>query len=214
MEMNFWTLHGRNWELQLIAERITGAEPRSVVVAGPGGVSKTRPAREALAAAKRSGRVTRWAVGTSAAATIPLGAVAHSLPALGTSSGTLTLLQRAGVAIADQAEGHWLVLVIDDAHLLDGLSVTLMHQLVLTRAACLLLTVRTGNPDPDPVVTLCKSGVAGRLELQQLHRAKRDRLDAQAAIPPRAVSEVATIYPSDRLGVAGAETVIGGPRCQ
>lgn len=126
MEMNFWTLHGRNWELQLIAERITGAEPRSVVVAGPGEVSKTRPAREALAAAKRSGRVPRWAVGTSAATTIPLGAVAHSLPALGTSSGTLTLLQRAGVAIADQAEGHWLVLVIDDAHLLDGLAETVI----------------------------------------------------------------------------------------
>lgn len=152
MEMNFWTLHGRNSELQLIAERIPGAEPRSVV------------------------RVTRWAVGTSAAAAIPLGAVAHSLPALGTSSGPLTLLQRSGVAIADQAESHWLVLSIDDAHLLDELSVTLMHQLVLTRVACLLLTVRTGKPDPDPVVTLCKSGVAGRLELRQLHRAKMDRL--------------------------------------
>ncbi|MGH3775407.1 MAG: LuxR C-terminal-related transcriptional regulator [Pseudonocardiaceae bacterium] len=167
---------GRDSELQFIAERMTGLEQRSVVIAGPAGVGKTRLAREALAAAKRSGRSTRWAAGTSAAAAIPLGAVAHLLPALGTASDPFTLLQRAGAAIADQGKGHRLIVGIDDAHLLDELSVTLVHQLALTRTACLVLTVRTGEPAPDPVVTLWKNGLADRLELQQLPRVELDRL--------------------------------------
>ncbi|MGH3946028.1 MAG: helix-turn-helix transcriptional regulator, partial [Pseudonocardiaceae bacterium] len=155
---------------------MTGLEQRSVVIAGPAGVGKTRLAREALGAAKRSGRSTRWAAGTSAAAAIPLGAVAHLLPALGTASDPFTLLQRAGAAIADQGKGHRLIVGIDDAHLLDELSVTLVHQLALTRTACLVLTVRTGEPAPDPVVTLWKNGLADRLELQQLPRVELDRL--------------------------------------
>jgi len=35
------------------------------------------------------------------------------------------VLQRAGAAIADQGKGHRLIVGIDDAHLLDELSVTL-----------------------------------------------------------------------------------------
>lgn len=162
--------------MQFIAERLTGGETRSVVIAGPAGVGKTRLAREALAAAKRGGRVTRWAAGTSAAAAIPLGAVAHLLPAVGTVSDPLTLLQRAGAAIAEQGKGHRLVIGVDDAHLLDELSVTLLHQLALTRTACVVLTVRTGEPAPDPVVTLWKNGLADRLELAQLSRVAMDRL--------------------------------------
>jgi DNA-binding CsgD family transcriptional regulator len=88
----------------------------------------------------------------------------------------LTLLQRAGAAIAEQGKGHRLVIGVDDAHLLDELSVTLLHQLALTRTACLVLTVRTGEPAPDPVVTLWKNGLADRLELAQLPRAAMDRL--------------------------------------
>jgi len=176
MRTDSWTLTGRDSELQFIAERLTGGESRSVVIAGPAGVGKTRLAREALAVAKRGGRVTRWAAGTNAAAAIPLGAVAHLLPAVETVSEPLTLLQRAGAAIAEQGKGHRLVIGVDDAHLLDELSVTLLHQLALTRTACVVLTVRTGEPAPDPVVTLWKNGLADRLELAQLPRAAMNRL--------------------------------------
>lgn len=176
MRTDPWTLTGRDSELQFIAERLTGVESRSVVIAGPAGVGKTRLAREALGAAKRGGRATRWAAGTSAAAAIPLGAVAHLLPAVETVADPFTLLQRAGAAIAEQGKGHRLVIGVDDAHLLDELSVTLLHQLALTRTACVVLTVRTGEPAPDPVVTLWKNGLADRLELAQLPRTAMNRL--------------------------------------
>ncbi|HEY2724945.1 MAG TPA: LuxR C-terminal-related transcriptional regulator [Pseudonocardiaceae bacterium] len=171
-----WKFLGRDSELRFIADHVTAAEPRSVVVAGPAGVGKTRLAREALAVAQRSGRPIRWAAGTSAATAIPLGAVAHLLPSVETASGPLAVLQRAGAAIADGGRGNRLVVGIDDAHLLDELSMTLVHQLALTRAASLVLTVRTGEPAPDPVVTLWKDGLAERLELRQLARAEVDRL--------------------------------------
>ncbi|HEU0127182.1 MAG TPA: AAA family ATPase, partial [Pseudonocardiaceae bacterium] len=172
-----WPLAGRDSELTFIADRIAGEQSRSVVIAGPAGAGKTRLAREALTSAQLSGRPTRWTAATSAAAGIPLGAFAHLLPAIETAADPLALLQRAGTAIAD-GSGQRLVVGIDDAHLLDELSVTLVHQLALTGAACLVLTVRIGEPVPDPVVTLWKDGLADRLELQPLPRAEVDRLVA------------------------------------
>ncbi|MGH4023384.1 MAG: AAA family ATPase, partial [Pseudonocardiaceae bacterium] len=173
MSADSWTFVGRDSELQFISGHLE--EVRSVVIAGPAGVGKTRLAREALTAAQHHGRPARWVAGTSAAAAIPLGAFAHLLPALEAVSDPFALLQCAAAAItADTRERP--VVGVDDAHLLDELSVTLVHQLALTRAVCLVLTVRTGEPAPDPVVTLWKDGLADRLELQPLPRAEVDRL--------------------------------------
>ena len=54
------------------------------------------------------------------------------------------------------------VIGVDDAHLLDELSATLVHQLVLRRAASVVLTLRSGEATPDavtalPVVPVCQS---------------------------------------------------------
>jgi DNA-binding CsgD family transcriptional regulator len=57
------------------------------------------------------------------------------------------------------------VLFVDDAHLLDDASATLIHQLAYTDAAFVLVTVRTGEPAPDPIVALWKDGITERMEL-------------------------------------------------
>jgi DNA-binding NarL/FixJ family response regulator len=57
---------------------------------------------------------------------------------------------------------------VDDAHLLDEVSAVLVHQLVLRRAASVVLTLRTGETAPDAVTTLWKDGHLPRLELQPL----------------------------------------------
>ena len=75
------------------------------------------------------------------------------------------LLRRYVQAVVEGAEGRPLVVFVDDAHLLDAGSATLVHQLALTRAATVVATVRSGEAVPDPVVALWKDGPAERIEV-------------------------------------------------
>jgi DNA-binding CsgD family transcriptional regulator len=172
-----WPLAGRREELALFEEALTTAGTSGVVLAGAAGVGKTRLAREALLAAQTNGWTTRWAVATRAAASIPLGAVAHLLPG-GPAAGAsqLELLRAAAALLTKGTAGAPLALAVDDAHLLDDASAALVHQLAATESAFVVVTVRSGAPAPDPVVALWKDGLAERLEVQALSRAEFDEL--------------------------------------
>jgi len=107
---------------------------------------------------------------------VPLGALAHLIPAVDTVSDPFVLLQRAASAIAGDETGVPPVLAVDDVHLLDPLSVTLLHQLAAGGAVTLVLTVRTDGAVPDPVASLWKDGLATRIDVTPLGRADTDRL--------------------------------------
>jgi DNA-binding NarL/FixJ family response regulator len=136
------------------------------VLAGPAGVGKTRLAREALDAAEQRGALTRWAVGTVSARGLPLGAFAATLGVVGTDPARL--VRQASEALLAGAGRAGVIVGVDDAHLLDELSAVLVHQLVLRRAASVVLTLRTGETAPDAVTALWKDGHLPRLELQPL----------------------------------------------
>jgi DNA-binding NarL/FixJ family response regulator len=163
-------LLGRDAACQVIVGALDADPPGNLVIVGPAGVGRTRLAREALSLAQSQGHATRWAAGTRAAARVPLGALAHLLPAMDTGADTLALLQQATNAIVGDRAGPPRVLGVDDVHLLDPLSVTLLHQLAAGGAVSLVLTVRTGNAVQDPAATLWKDGLATRIELQPLQR--------------------------------------------
>jgi DNA-binding NarL/FixJ family response regulator len=169
-------LLGRDAACRVIGGALDADPPGNVVIVGPAGVGRTRLAREALFLAEGKGRPTRWAAGTRAAARVPLGALAHLLPAVETGADTLALLQQATRAIVGDCAGAPRVLGVDDVHLLDPLSVTLLHQLAAGGAVSLVLTVRTGNAVQDPAATLWKDGSATRIELQPLQREDAERL--------------------------------------
>ena len=69
-----------------------------------------------------------------------------------------------------------LLLVVDDAHFLDDVSATLVHQVVTAAAIPVLLVVTSGMPVPDAVVTLWKDNWASRVELVALARFETGRL--------------------------------------
>ncbi len=163
-------LFGRDAACRVILDAWGADAAGNLVIVGPAGVGRTRLAREALSLAEDQGRSTRWAAGTRAAAQVPLGAFAHLLPALDTGADTLALLQQATRVIVGDRAGPLRVLGIDDVHLLDPLSITLLHQLAAGGAVRLVLTVRTGNAVQDPAATLWKDGLATRIELQPLQR--------------------------------------------
>jgi DNA-binding CsgD family transcriptional regulator len=186
-----WPLTGRDAELGVLRDTLrTGVGRACVVVAGAAGVGKTRLARELAAGAEGSGLTVRWAAATSASSGVPLGAFAALLPPIDTSSPSddLTLLRRAVSAIGDDPSEST-ILVVDDAHLLDDLSATLVHQLALARDVAMVLTVRTGAPAPDAIVSVWKDGLATRVELQALSRLEtHDLVEAVLGGPADAAS--------------------------
>jgi DNA-binding CsgD family transcriptional regulator len=164
-----WPLVGRSRELEWLADVLAGGERFAVVLAGRTGVGKTRLASEWLAVAETRGRATARIKAGQSARRLPFGALAPLLP--GASAPSLEpadMLRRAREDIVALGGGRPLVLLVDDAHLLDDASATLVHQLVSTRSAFVIATVRTEEPAPDPIVALWKDELAERLELQPL----------------------------------------------
>ena len=173
--MRTWPLTGRAEELDVIADAFCPDRPYvGVVIAGSAGVGKTRLAREAMALAAERGWAVRWVAGTLAAQSIPLGACAQWADRL--DGDPLQLVSNVIAKVTASPNGAPVLVVVDDARLLDDLSAFVLHQLVLRRAATVIATIRTGAPAPDAVTALWKDGHLQRLDLQPLSRRESDIL--------------------------------------
>lgn len=163
-------LTGRNSELGAIRRALSGAGKQSgVVIVGPAGVGKTWLAREVLRRAESSGERTKWIVGTESAHVLPLGAFIGSLGEA--MSDPLTNVRRViNSFVAQQRRGRTVV-GVDDAHLLDGLSALVVHELAQSSGVRLVITVRSGSQEPDAVTALWKDGLLARLDLEPLSAA-------------------------------------------
>jgi DNA-binding NarL/FixJ family response regulator len=162
-------LTGRDSELGAIRRALSGTGNYSgVVICGAAGVGKTRLAREVVARAQAAGERTNWITGTESARPLPLGAFTGSIIE---SSGSMPDVGRLiNSFVAQQRQGKVLI-GVDDAHLLDGLSAHVVHQLAQTRGPRLVVTVRCGESEPDAVTALWKDGLLARLDLEPLSEA-------------------------------------------
>jgi DNA-binding NarL/FixJ family response regulator len=138
---------------------------RGAVLVGAPGVGKTVMAR---AVAKEFARdhprfTARWVSATESAKSIPFGAFSHLVELAGADE-PATLLRVAQDSLHRDAT-HGLTLVVDDAHHLDTLSATLVHQVALSGMARLLLTVRDGEPCPDAITALWKDDILTRCDI-------------------------------------------------
>ncbi|HTY33558.1 LuxR C-terminal-related transcriptional regulator [Mycobacterium sp.] len=160
-------LTGRESELGIIHRALSGAGKHSgVVIAGAAGVGKTRLAREVLRRAEESGERTKWIVGTESACALPLGAFIGTLGEA--MSDPLANVRRVIDSFVAKQRRARVVLGVDDAHLLDGLSALVVHQLAQSGGVRLVVTVRTGGEEPDAVTALWKDGLLARLDLEPL----------------------------------------------
>ena len=169
-----WPLVGRASELAAIAELLANADRSGVVLAGPAGVGKTRLAEECAALAARAGFRVVTISASDAARSIPLGALAHLLEPEPRRELRVDLLQRAAASISSGATP--VLLIVDDGHLLDDASAAVIHQLAFDRAAFVAMTIRTGEPVPDPILKLWKDGLALRIDLAPLDEIEVDEL--------------------------------------
>jgi DNA-binding CsgD family transcriptional regulator len=166
-----WPLVGRDAELARLTGLLADPAGRGAVIAGPAGAGKTRLASECLAAAERAGAATAQVMASLAVQQVPFGALAALLPGGprgGAAEHREQLLGTAARALVELGAGRRLVLLVDDAHLLDDLSATVVHQLATSTESFLLVTVRAGEPAPAPVTALWKNGVVERVELASL----------------------------------------------
>ena len=141
---------------------------------GPAGVGKTRLAEEALRLAEQAGRRVERAVGHPATEAIPLGALAHLLPAttvldLGVGDDERTALFHAARAELRRLAGDdRLVLLVDDLDLLDDTSVAVLVPLIVSRTVFLIGTVRTADAPSPRLAGLQRDGHLVRLDLEPL----------------------------------------------
>jgi hypothetical protein len=134
-----WPLIGRSEEMRLIEAAIVASDVSGIVVCGAAGVGKSRVAREALSAAASRGCKTQWAIGTSSARTLPLGAFAAWAQSGGTD--TVQLVRGVIESLTAAPAGATVVVGVDDVHRLDDLSTFVVHQIVQRAAAKVVLTV-------------------------------------------------------------------------
>src|SRR6201997_1256294 len=163
-----WPLTGRSEELRHINGALSDSDRSGILIAGAAGVGKSRIAREALAASASTGCETRWAVGTSSAGTLPLGAFTAWVRSGVTD--TLQLVRGVIEALTSAQGGTPVVVGVDDAHLLDELSIFVLHQIVQRRAAKVVLTIPEGGAIPPAVQEVWQAGRFDRLDVQLLSR--------------------------------------------
>ncbi|MET8655031.1 helix-turn-helix transcriptional regulator [Nocardia aurea] len=153
-----WPMIERETEFDALRSALDGRDHVGAVLTGDAGVGKTTLARKATAAV---GGNIRWVAGTESARGIPLGVFAHMVGVY-TAHDPVTFMSAAREALL--AEGHTTI-GVDDAHLLDQLSATLLLQLAIDRAAHIVATVRSGVQVPDAVTSLWKDGHLLRIDL-------------------------------------------------
>lgn len=163
-----WPLTGRGEELRVIDEALADDGQGGVVIAGLAGVGKTRLARAAAETAARTGWSVRRVAGTTTGRAVTLGAFARW--AADVDGSPVTLARSVFAGLSAGTDGAPLLVLVDDAHLLDEISALIVHQLVLQNVAKVIATIRTGEPAPDAVTALWKDGELQRLELQPLSR--------------------------------------------
>jgi DNA-binding CsgD family transcriptional regulator len=169
-----WPLTGRSGQLEELGQHYRDPNCAGVVLHGPAGVGKTRLAEEALKLAERGGRSVERAVGHPTTREIPLGALAHLLPADLTAELGVGDDERTGLFHAARAElrrlagDDRLVLLVDDVDLLDDTSVAVLVPLIMARSVFLVGTVRSGRTPSPRLTGLHKDGHLVRMEIATL----------------------------------------------
>lgn len=159
-----WLFLGRDSELQAVESAL--ADARHVVLHGQAGTGKSRLATEVIARASSDGVTTHRITGSPSSTPIPLAALSGLLSGDITGDVVARLLTALG---ADRRSGPSdPILLVDDAHNLDDASAVAVHQVGLTGAVRLVMTVRSGAPLPPSVSRLLAEPQVEALDLRPL----------------------------------------------
>jgi DNA-binding CsgD family transcriptional regulator/tetratricopeptide (TPR) repeat protein len=177
-----WPIVGRRSELEMFALAMGSAGRAGLLIHGRAGVGKTRLADECAEQAAAHGYPTERIAGSRTTAPLPLAAAAALLagglgrPGPDGHVDTVALFEQTRQALIDRHGDRRLVIVADDAYLLDAASLALLGYLAMQGTIFLIATVRTGGPFPDLLNALWRDGRVDRIDLHDLSRPHLDTL--------------------------------------
>jgi DNA-binding CsgD family transcriptional regulator/energy-coupling factor transporter ATP-binding protein EcfA2 len=164
-------------------------ELQGVALVGESGVGKSTLARALADSLESEGRTVRFVFGTQTGCAVPFGAFSR-LVTVDAAHEPATMLAAAHKTL-EQYEN--LVVVVDDAQLLDPLSVTLVHQLAVDASARLIVTIRSGEAVPDAITALLKERLLISLHIDPFTREQTEELANRVLggeIEPRLLEEL------------------------
>ena len=207
-----WPFVGRTAEVHDIVAALDDPDTVGAVIHGDPGVGKTRLADEVLAIAQAAGWWCVRAVASERTRQVPLGAVAHLLPAriLLDRSDPLTLFPKVAATVKDRGKGRRVVILVDDLQLLDSTTATLVGQLLDARLNFLVGTVRTGEAVPNNVAGLWRHDQMRRVDIGVLSATQLQELLDAALGGPVATAAVDAVWSASQGNPLYArELVIG-----
>lgn len=180
-----WPVVGREHELARIRRLV--AENASVVLMGRGGVGRSTLLRMAQ----------QWAA-DSGASVLTVGATpgGDGAPPMSLSRWLDSFLSKVGherEGATGRGRGKPKVVVVDDAHLLDSQSATMLHHAVSLGLVSVIATVRTDRSVPDGLNRLWVQRVAERIDVPAFGRAAvAELLDTRLhdAVDPNAIDRL------------------------
>lgn len=200
-----WPLIGRSEEMRTLQTALSAADVSGAVVWGAAGVGKSRIVRDVLAAAESQGYDARWAVCTSSARSVPLGAFATWAPAGVTD--TTALLQGVIESLTFAPSGT-AMLGVDDVHLIDDLSAFVVNQIVQRGLAKVILTVRDDQDVPAAAHEIWRAGRFERLDLQTLSLDETSELMSAALAGPVDTDAVRRLWKLTRGNVLYLRNIV------
>lgn len=184
-----WPTVARDHEFRHALAILDGTtEFHGVALVGDSGVGKSTLARALAQALESRGRTVRFALGTQTGCAVPFGAFSRSVTVDAADEPAAMLA--AAQKNLEQEDG---LVVVDDAHLLDPLSATLVHQLAVNGCSRLVVTIPSGEPVPDAVAALCKERLLLTLHIDPFTREQTGELACHVlggAVTPRLIDEL------------------------
>lgn len=139
-----------------------------VLVRGVAGIGKSRFLDALATELGAAGRRVVHVRATSSSQQVPLGVFSALLSDVPAAAQPAELVHALRKALARQAAEAPLVVVVDDVHLLDDSSATLLHQVARSRVAPVMLSYRDGEVLPGGVEALRQDGIVADLRLGAL----------------------------------------------